>query len=370
MVTVTATTPYSAYRDYRASTEQPATAATERQEAESTVDRPATTITLSVEAQAALAERDYATIVKDAESKLLTLLTEARRSSPLQNGSLALDLSSLDNRELFSMANDDTFNSEEKQAAGLEMERRFRAALAGPAAIAKVTGSYLALYQTAANYLSSLGTEEKSSADWQAGRDAVLKGIESLKLTPGTLPAPDSADPVRAYLALSETPETTTTPIANLASNARAALDQLYAQADANGKFPSFNRQTKIGQYIDVSAFSSRTLSSMVINKDALFTSEEAFAAKTVLAARSGATLSESFSSASSSGDPTAFSRNIIAAYSSLSAEERLAVGWSDKLYQAAVQSYASTTKIMNTLNQTAGSTASDRPTVLSFLGR
>jgi hypothetical protein len=370
MVTVTATIPYSAYRDYRANTGISSTATTERQETESSVDPPATTITLSAEAQAALAERDYATLVKATETKLLTLLTEAGRSSPLQNGSLALDLSPLDNRELYSMANDDTFSSEEKQAAGLEMERRFSAALAGPAAIAKVTGNYLALYRTAATYLDELGTEEKSSADWQAGRDAVTKGIELLKLTPGTLPASDTADPVRAYLALSEPPESPTTPLADLASNTRAALDQLYAQAEANGKVPTFNRQTKIGQFIDLSSLSSRYLSSIILNQEDVFTPEETFAAKSVLTARSGATLSESFSSANASGDPTAFSRNIIAAYASLSAEERLAVGWSDKLYQTAMQSYVSTTRLMSTLNQAAGSTASDRPTVLSFLGR
>jgi hypothetical protein len=356
MVTIPTSSAYSAYQSYAAKGGTAATKATVPAQQEQQGASAATAVTLSDEAKAALAERDFAAVISEARAKLTALLTEADRTSPLHNGKLALDLSNLDQRELYAMASDESFSADEREAAGLEMQRRFEAALAGPAAIAKVTGNYTNLYKAAPTYLDALGAEEKASADWKAGRDAVTEGLKQLKTAPGSLPEAGESDPVALYLALTESGEAAEpVSMTDMADNTRAALDRLYAQAKANGKMPTFNRATTTGTFIDVSAFSSRALSAMVLDSGGQFSTEEVNAARTVLKAKSGATLLAGFQSANKSGDPTAFSQNIISAFTSLSAEERQAVGWSEQLYQAAMQSYATTSKLMNMFTQATG---------------
>ncbi|MBJ3783522.1 hypothetical protein [Devosia sediminis] len=354
MVAVNSSSAYSAYQSYSsayatsAAASRANTAATTTAQDQQTSATSATEVVLSDEAKAALAERDFATVLADARSKLSELLKEAGRTSPLQKGKLALDLSSLDHRELYAMSSDASFTPDEREAAGLEMQRRFEAALAGPAAVAKVTGNYTNLYKAAGAYLDSLGAEERASADWKAGRDAVTEGLKQLQSKPGTLPDAGDSDPVALYLALVETGEIAE-PVSmdDLAANTRSALDKIYAEAKANGKLATFNRSTTTGTYVDMSKLSSRALTSIVLDSQGAFTQTEVNAARSALQAKSGTTLLAGFQSASKSGDPTAFSQNIIAAFTSLSDEERRAVGWSDQLYQAAMQSYASTSKLM-----------------------
>lgn len=369
MVNVTATSPYATYQGYTsAHTGTAKVAQASQQQAQTSTGSAATSVTLSEDALAAMAERDLVAVLADTHQKLATLLEEAGRTSPLQNGKLALDLSPLDQRELYAMSSDTSFSPDEREAAGLEMQRRFESALSGPAAIARVTGNYTGLYKAAAAYLDALGTEERASTEWKAGREAVTEGLKQLQAKPGTLPDLGPNDPVALYLALSETADSVAPSMPDMASNARVTLDRLYAEAHANGKMPSFNRNTTLGQYIDMSGFSSRALSSIILDGESQFTPEETRAARTVLQARSGATLIAGFEDANKSGDPTAFSQNIITAFSSLSAEERLAAGWSDKLYQAAMESYVTTSKLMDMFRQTTGN--SSNQTLLSFLGK
>lgn len=370
MVSVTSTSPYAAYQNYTASYSGTTKSSATRQQPQSQAgtDSAATSVTLSNDALAALAERDFAAVLADAHAKLLALLEDAGRTSPVKDGKLALDLSSIDQRELFAMSSDNSFSTDEREAAGLEMQRRFEAALSGPAAIAEVTGNYTGLYKAAAAYLDSLGAEERASADWRSGREAIAEALKQLQTKPGTLPDLGPNDPVALYLALTEAGKGVEPSMPDLASNARTTLDRLYADAHARGKVPTFNRNTTLGQYIDVSGFSSRTLSSIVLDTSSQFTAEETSAARSALHARSGATLLAGFQDANKSGDPTAFSRNIITAFSSLSAEERQAAGWSDQLYQAAMQSYVTTTKLMDMFSQTTGG-ANSAPNLANLLG-
>lgn len=360
MVAISSTSAYSAYQGY--GTTYPGTTAAKGTVATTSTaptDSAATAVTLSEEAMAALAERDLATVLLDARSKLNQLLDDADRTSPLSGGQLALDLSTLDQRELYAMSSNDSFTPDEREAAGLEMQRRFEAALSGPAAIAEATGDLTGLYKAAAAYLDALGLEERASADWKAGRDAVTEGLKQLQTQPGTLPDAGDSDPVALYLVLTETGDTAEPPsMTDLAGNTRATLDRLYAQAEANGRLPTFNRATTTGTYIDVSSFSSRALSAMVLDQDGQFSSTEVRAAQSALHAKSGASLLAGFKSAAKSGDPTAFSQNIISAFSSLSQEERRAVGWSDQLYQTAMENYASTSKLMSMFTQATGNSS------------
>lgn len=370
MVAITSTSTYAAYQGYGSinsttSTAKVATATTPT----SAANTAATDVTLSDAARAALAERDLATVLVDARSKLTRLLEHAGRTSPLSEGHLALDLSSLDQRELYAMSSDDSFTTEEREAASLEMQRRFEAALSGPAAITNVTGDFTGLYKAAAAYLDSLGTEERASVDWKAGRAAVTEGLKQLKDNPAELPDAGPSDPVALYLVLSEAGDTAEPPsITDLATNARTTLDKIYAEAVASGRVPTFNRATTVGTYIDISGFSSRALSAMVLDGEGNFTREEVRAAQSVLQAKSGATLLAGFQAANKSSDPTAFSQNIISAYSSLSPEERQAVGWSDQLYQAAMESYASTSKLMEMFGQATSGSAGGN-SLASLLG-
>lgn len=370
MVAINATSPYAAYSYSTASTAAAkASTATTSQQGQTSTESAATSVTLSEEALAAMSERDFAGVLADTHAKLTALLEEAGRTSPLKDGKLALDISSLDQRELYAMSSDPSFSPDEREAAGLEMQRRFEAALSGPAAIARVTGNYTGLYKAAAAYLDSLGAEERDCADWKAGRDAVAEGLKQLQTKPGTRPDLGPNDPVALYLALSETGNVVEPSMPDLASNARTTLDRLYAEAEANGKAPTFNRNTKVAQYIDMSNFSSRALSSIVLDKDGQFSAEETRTARSLLQSRSGATLLAGFQSASRSSDPTAFSQNVISAFSSMSAEERQAVGWSDQLYQAAMQSYVTTSKLMNMFNDATGGSSNGTPSLAMLLG-
>jgi hypothetical protein len=286
----------------------------------------------------------------EVRQKLTALLADAKRTSPIQGGKLALDMSSLDPRELFAMASATdkyAFTDDEKKAAGLEMQRRFDAALAGPAAIAKVTGGYTGLYQAAIAYLDGLGPEERADPKTVSARAALTDGLKQLARDPKTLPDAGDDDPVAIYLALQESGEAAgPRDIKDVASDVRNAIDKKYDAALANGKAPTFNKNTKVGTYIDLSSFDSRSLSAIVLNQDDEFSTEEVSAANSILRSKGGAALIAGYQNAAKSSDPTAFSQNVIGIYSSMSSEERQALGWSDKFYQAALSSFSSTSKL------------------------
>jgi hypothetical protein len=368
---VSVNTAYSANTYYRAAASAQAagatTAAASAVSATTSTEAGATSVTLSDEALAALAAKDFATVIADARAKLTTLLTEAGRTSPLEDGKLALDLSSFDARELYAMATDDSFSEDEQEAAGLEMERRFEAALAGPAGVAKVTGNFTALYKAAAEFLDALGPEEKAGADWIAARAAVTDAQKQLAIDPKKMPDAGDDDPVALYLALVEAGEQIKPqPIADVATSTRKTLDALYAEANAAGKVPTFNKATTIGTYIDMSKFDSRSLSSIVVDKTGKFTIEEVNAAHTAMRGKSGAALLAGFQNAAKSSDPTAFSQNIMALFSAMSTEERQAAGWSESFYQAAVDSYTTTSKLTQMFAEAGG----DSTGFMSWMGK
>ncbi|WP_193335184.1 hypothetical protein [Devosia beringensis] len=369
MVAIGAAYPTTAYTTY-GQTPSSATAATSSSAsasaAASPADSAATSVTLSSAAQAALAVKDFATVLSEARSKLTALLIEAGRTSPLKDDKLAVDLSGLDQRELFAMASDDSFSADEQAAAGLEMQHRFEAAMAGPAGVAQVTGNFTALYKAAATYLDSLGPEEKAGADWIAGRAAITEGLKQLATNPKTMPETSEADPVQLYLALVNAGGAQQQDIADIAAGARKSLDTLYADAIKAGKAPTFNKNTIAGTYIDLSGLPSRTLSAIALNTGEQFSTAEVDEAKAALRTKSGAALLAGFQNAAKSSDPTAFSQNIISIFSSMSAEERQAAGWSDNFYAAAVQSYESTSKLTQMFAEAGG----DSTGFMSWMGK
>jgi hypothetical protein len=351
MVAVTANY-YSAYSTTTSSQSSTASATSSASKSAATTSTDtssaATSITLSDAAKAALAEKSLATVVADARAKLTKLLDEAGRKSPLQNGELALDLTSLDSREIYAAASDQTFTADEREAAKLEMQRRFEAALAGPLSIAQVTGNYTGLYNAAATFLDALGPEEKASDDWKASRAAVTEGIKQLQTNPKALPSAGEDDPVATYIKLVDLRGTLDQSMATLATNARTALDKRYVEIHDGGRIPSFKPNAPAGTYVDLSGLSSRSLSAIVLDKEGQFSTQEVAAAKSQLRTKSSAVLMAGLKSASQSNDPTAFSQNVISA------------GWSDKLYEAAVANYSSSSKLLEMFNQLGSSSSSN----------
>lgn len=321
----------------------------------------ATTITLSDAAKAALALKDFATVSSDARTKLDAILKAAGRTTPLQDGKLAIDLSTLDQRELYAVSSNGngtaSFSKDEQSAAALEMQRRFDSALSGPAAVAKVTGNYTGLYSAAASYLDGLSAEEKAEPEVQAARAAVTAAQKKLVADPKTLPDVGSDDPVALYLSLSDAQQQNSTrAITDVAADMRKALDAAYAAIKARGQIPTFDKTRKGAELVDLSNFSSRQVAAIALNTDSKFSDDETRAAKSAINQRSSTALLAGFKAAGST-DPTAFSQNIISMYGSMSAEERQASGISDTLYQAAVASYQSASKLMNMFSQATGGT-------------
>lgn len=321
---------------------QPAAAATT---SASSSEAGATNVTLSEAAKAALAVKEFAAVITDARATMDKLLTDAKLTSPLKDGKLALDLSKVDRRELYAMSTNSNqlFTPDEQKAAAIELQSRFDQALAGPTAVGRVTGSIKGLYVAALAYYDAMGPEEKASAAYVDQRAALEDMLEKLEADPATLPGTVANDPVAAYmerLAAGETGEPR--DIVDVASDARATLD---AQYKAGGTSRP-----------DYSEFDSRSLASVALNSAGKFNVTEVRAASMEMRSRSGAALLQSLKSAGSSTDPGAFAQNVISLYGAMSSEERAAAGWSDNLYAAAVANYQTASKLSSMLGSATGS--------------
>lgn len=299
----------------------------------------ATVITLSQAALEASAEPHFSAVTDAAREMLNRLLSETERTSPLQDGKLALDMSVLSARHLHAIlkSEDGLFTGDERKAAELEMNRRFDLALSGPAAVSEVTGDYRTLYKAAATYLDGLSAEQKAEPQWQAARAAIDKALTALEADRGKLPQAIADDPVAGWLAKRPTDDgEADQPSDSLAQNLRRTLDKRYESGEAaRGK-------------LDLAAFDSRAVSAMALNRDGLFSAEEVRSANAEIRSRANSALSEGYKDAARSGDPTAFSRNIIAIYSSMSADERQAAGFSENLLSTAIASYESSSRLMD----------------------
>ena len=330
----------------------------------------ATNITLSSAAQTALATKDLATVVAETREALDKLLADAKATSPLKDGKLAIDLSSLDRRALYAVAanTEGKFSDDERSAAAIELSNRFDAALTGPAAVARITGDYSTLYKAALDFLDGASPEEKATDAWAKQKAGALEAQKQLAADPTTLPAV-ADDPVADYLERAQNGETgQPRDFGDVATDVRAALDKQYADAKAAGTQLVFSKLRKVGQQVDFSQFNSRALSAIALNQDDKFSGEEVLAAKAEMRSRTGQALLASFKSAASGSDPTAFATNLISAYASLSPEERQAAGWTESFYNAALSNYESSSKIAQMFAQSTGASSSSGSTGLGSL--
>lgn len=307
----------------------------------------ATNVTLSDAAKAALTTlKDFPTVITDARATLDALLADAKLTSPLKDGKLALDFSKVDRRELYAMSTNanQLFTADEQKAAAMELQSRFDQAMAGPTAVGRVTGSVKGLYVAALAYFDAMGPEEKASAAYVDQRAALTEMLKQIEAKPSTLPGAVPDDPVNAYMERLAGGETgKPRDIKDVAGDARTTLD---AQYKATGSAKP-----------DYSEFDSRSLASVALNSNGKFSATEVRTASMEIRSRAGAALLQGLKSAGT-GNPAGFAQNVISLYGAMSGEERAAAGWSENLYAAAVANYQTASKLGSILGQITGSSS------------
>ena len=331
-------------------------------EVSTTVSQAATNVTLSDEAKAYLAS--LADSVSNAQAPAATLATNARTwfdqqyqqlgiSSAVLDGQVAVDLTGQSRATLSAVASNtqSLFTSDETAAATKALQIRFSDAVAPQAVIARHTGDYASLYNAAINYMNAAGPDERATTSWQDQSQALTAGLAAAKTSPGQAPdTGDANDPVRALLDNPAASGATSSgsSIESVAANARAMLDDQANAAKDNGKELVFNSSSKTGQQADLSQFDNRTLAAVALNQGSSFSAEEIRAAKTELDQRNRTNILSAFKQASDSGSG---SLALLQQYSSMSAEEKSALGLTDQVTNSLMQTYRSTQAMQNILS-------------------
>jgi ribosomal protein S12 methylthiotransferase accessory factor YcaO len=332
----------------------------------------AATITLSEAAQARLNQMSLnqsslddsaaTTIAEDARASMTKLLADSGKSSPLKDGQLNLDLSRFDREELYAIAAnaDGDFPADQQKAAQLELQRRFDVTMAGGLAVVGMTGDVTELYDLAREFLNAAGPEEQASEAWQKQMAAVNEALAQLSANPDRMPGGIANDPVDDYLIRAANGEAIIElGFSDVAKDARAALDKQRAAAEAAGKPLVF----------DFSALGSRGLSAISLNQDGLFSRSEVRAARDEMSSRVGRTVQEALRSAGAANDPTAFSKNLISQYQTMSVEEREAAGFTPEYFLNLQRNYESSQAISQLFAGFSGTSESGSSfSLLNFL--
>jgi hypothetical protein len=336
-----------------------------------------TSVTLSDEAKAYLAKK--ATTEHHAPPSITTLTTKARAwfdqqyaslgiPSAMLDGKVAVDLSGQSRATLSAVADNaqGQFTTDEATAAAKTLQTGFDDAMAPHVVIARHSGDYASLYAAASDYLDKAGADEKATPAWQNQKQAVQEGLAAATASFGKAPVTNNdADPVKALLNRTSAPAPpatarsgTNTLSANaLSANARAMLDAQASSAKDNGQELVFASGRKTGQQVDFTKFDNRTLAIMALNTDASFSTEEAGAAKAELTQRSRGALLNAFDP-KTGGGAMASSQALLRQYSSISAEERKVLGFTDDYANKIAQNYRTMSSIQNSLGVGSGVTS------------
>lgn len=320
---------------------------------------PAINVTLSEAAKAALASEKQSASADTALNKLKDLLERLGRSSPLDGDTLAVDLSSFGREEIFAISSNsgNMFTEEEQKAAQIELDERFDTALNGGHAVMSVTGSYTDLYENALEYLVSAGSDEKKTTNWQAQYNALKQAEQYLDQNPDIAPRGIANDPVADYLERAADGKISKNGnIDVVAAEARRVLDSI---------------DSAQGRMDGLSGFGSRALSVIALNMSDQFSNSEAMAAKHEVKSRLGAAVQDAFQLAGITGDPTDFSKRLIAQYSSMSTEEREAGGLDKNYYDTIVKNYETSLQVsqaFNTGTSSGGTSFGGARNLLDFL--
>ena len=327
-------------------------------------------VTLSVEAQAALAAqtdtRTTDAVVGAARTALDKLLADAKATSALKDGKATINLAGLDRRSLYAIASNQggKFPIEEQVVASLQLKANRDAALSASASAMRVTGDYTGLYKAALANLEAAGPEEKAMGQWAKDKAALTEGLKQATEKPGVQPKGIEGDPIAAYL--KDTGGVVANPrtrdIEKVASDVRSVLDKQYAAATKDGMATGPDD----GQ-IDFSKFDDRSLAAVALNKGDQFSDHEVAQAATEIRARNRDSVSGAFNSAKGSSDPSAFGKTLITQYASMSDEERQAVGWTPALYDKMIAMQNLSDKLASMFNSD-GSVNSGGTSLLDYL--
>jgi hypothetical protein len=326
-------------------------------------------VTLSAQAQAALAaqtdNRATDAVVADARLALDKLLAGAKASSALKDGKATINVSGLDRRGLYAIASNQggKFPIEEQVVASLQMKATRDAALSAPASAMRVTGDYAGLYKAALANLEAAGPEEKAMGQWAKDKAALTEGLKQATAKPGVQPTGIEGDPVAAYLkdvgGVVANPRTR--DIGKVASDVRTVLDKQYASATGEGMAVSPDDGT-----IDFSKFDDRSLAAVALNKGDQFSEHEIAQAAAEVKTRSRDSVSSAYKS-TQGADSSAFGKNLLTQYAAMSDEERQAAGWTPALYDKMVEMQNLSDKLASLFNPD-GSVNSGGTSLLDYL--
>jgi hypothetical protein len=326
-------------------------------------------VTLSAEAQAALAaqtdNRTIDAVVSSARSALDKLLADAKATSALKDGKATIDLSGLDRRSLYAIASNkgDKFSIEEQVVASLQMKANRDTALSASASAMRVTGDYAGLYKAALANLEAAGPEEKAMGQWAKDKAVLTEGLKQATAKPGVAPTGIEGDPVAAYLkdvgGVVANPRTR--DIGKVASDVRSVLDKQYASATKDGMATSPDD----GE-IDFSKFDDRSLAAVALNKGDQFSEHEITQAEAEVKARNRDSVSSAYASTKGS-DSSAFGKSLITQYTAMSDEERQAAGWTPALYNKMVEVQNLSDKLASLFNSD-GSVNTGGTSLLEYL--
>ncbi len=331
-----------------------------------------TVVTLSDEAKAYLAQAPAA--AADPPS-ITTLTTNARAwfdqqyaslgiSSAMLDGQVAVDLSGQSRATLSAVADNaqGQFTADEAAAATKTLQTRFDDAMTPNVVIARHTGDYASLYRAASDYLDSAGADEKATPAWQNQKQAVQEGMAAATANFGKAPDTNNADdPVRALLnrtSAAQTPAAAGSSPDALSANARTMLDAQASSAKDNGKELVFTSGRTTGQPVDFTNFDNRTLAIMALNTGGSFSAGEASAAKAELNQRTRSAVLKAFDP-NTGGGAMASSQALLQQYSTMSAEEKKVLGFTDDFASKIAQNYRAMSSIQNSLGSSSGSSPS-----------
>ncbi|RDV02281.1 hypothetical protein [Undibacter mobilis] len=292
------------------------------------------------------------------------------RSSPMLDGSVALDMTSISRETLSAIAanTDNLFSQDEVLAAGATLQKRFDDALAPHVVVARHTGDYAGLYKAAADYLDKAGADERATPLWISTRKAVDEGLALARQSPMKAPQTTNGnDPIAALLQKTSqvANASNATSDAAIVTDARARLDALANKARDAGTELVFDSTRKTGQFVDFTSFSNQSLALVTLNQDGKFSAEEARAAKAELSQRHRASLMTVFSGSSGSTDAGSQSLALISHYNKMSAAEKAASGYNSDLQNRLVQNY----RLASMFNGgSSGSSGSKATSLVSYL--
>jgi hypothetical protein len=266
-------------------------------------------------------------------------------ASPMLDGSVALDMTSISRETLSAVAANtgNQFSQDEVLAAGATLQKRFDDALSPHVVIARHTGDYASLYKAAADYLDKAGADERATPLWTSTKKAVDEGLALARQSPMKAPQTTNGnDPVAALL--KKTTQIAdaggATSDATAAADARARFDALTNKARDAGTQLVFDPSRKTGQLVDFSSFSNQSLAVVTLNADGQFSAEEQRAAKSELSQRHRTSLMAVFDGSNGASDAGAQSLALIRHYNNMSAAEKAATGYNGDLQNRLVQNY------------------------------